>query len=129
MSRQRRAAQALEFALTAPILMLIGLAGIEVAWMLLLQACLDHAVFIGARAGAIANRDAQPVVLAKQAATRAWQNTQLAPRATFRGRVEGDIPTKRFLFEGEVTYKPLVGLAWFAMPVLRSNTRLLMEDQ
>jgi Flp pilus assembly protein TadG len=70
--RNRRGANAVEFAFIFPVLLLFGFGIIDLGWMSLVRSAASSAAAAGARAGALTAQDAGPGAEAMDAASDRW---------------------------------------------------------
>ncbi len=107
-TRRRRGAEAIEFALVAPVLLTLIFGSVEYGWFMLNKVQLSKSVAAGARAGAVVAQDAaiSAQTRAETVATEAWA---IPGSPTFIATVVGDPQVLRI--DGEVPYSSLTGLA------------------
>jgi len=124
-----RGGNAIEFALTAPILLLLLSALLDYGWLFMNKALADLAVARGCRSGAIVDPhvgDPQTAALEVMSGWLALGGTQnCAQNQWCQVQVSGQIPTKRLACAVSYPVAPLVGFGPFPEGVhSRTVTRL-----
>ena len=128
-SRRRRGAEAVEFALTFPVFLLLIMGGIELSWFLGQNACMFLALRTGARAGAV-ERDADTVAAAQAAAAAEWSKFGFGSTVTWTVTLVGANPNRRVNVTGNMTYASLTGMFPYVSGMqLTRMTDMYMEDQ
>ena len=127
--RSRRGGNAIEFALLAPVWIVVMMAILEYGWCFFVQATLERAVVEGARAGALAPQVDDVAGIAEAAAREAWAEVGVPAMPTFSVQLAGEVPYTTLTFDGSVVYSPLVGLGLLPTPpTLRAATRRMLEE-
>jgi Flp pilus assembly protein TadG len=107
----RRGAQAIEFALTLPVLVVLAAGLVDVGQFLYVSERIASVASEGARHGAIADPDLgeDPLGFAAAAATEAWGATKLAGNVKVDVIVLGAAPDRRIEVTASVEAKPYFG--------------------
>lgn len=126
----RRGGNSIEFALTAPLLLLLVYGSLEYGYCIYLQATLDHASAIGARAGALTPQEENATAVAERSALDTWQGVGGGNMPVFTAQVTGAPPNQVVKVTGELSAPSLAGLPVFPLPrKLCASAQLGREDQ
>lgn len=112
--RNRRGANAIEFALIAPILFMIMAGVMEYGWFLFNQILLDSAAREGARVGARTEDDSATATLeqedaAKAAAIAFWDGLGIPGSPTFTPDTIDSVGEDLIVVDANMTYTGLIG--------------------
>ena len=80
--RSRRGANAIEFALLAPVMLALLTGIIDYGWAATLRESARAAAYAGARAGSVTDRTKDPNGVAANAALKTWNSFHLGPKPT-----------------------------------------------
>ena len=109
-SRARRGANAVEFALIAPVLVLILFGAMEYSWMFLNQICLDSAVAQGGlHASMVDPANEDPGLAGVTVAQDQWTATGLQGSPVFSSYTLNSAGNELVTIDGELPYKSLLG--------------------
>lgn len=128
--RARRGANAVEFALTLPILLAILSGVVDYSYLFHLQFQMVNAVSQGARAGSATNLDADPYAIAVQVVNEVWTHSGFTTNPTvtasaFTLPTTGDLAVQ---VVATVPYDPLVG--FLPTPSTIAHTAIMrLDDQ
>ena len=129
MIRSRRGAEALEFALTLPILLVLVSGVVDFGWYYYQQARLHEAVRFGARAGSVTLQNRDPLGTATAAATEQLQSAGVPFDATLTSTFLVDLTGDQVIrVHAEAIYVGLWNLVG-APYQLTSTVAMRMEDQ
>ena len=117
MRHQRRGSQAIEFALLAPILLVLLSGIIDVSQYFWLTEGLVTAVAAGARAGAVLDPTlGDRLTTGKSSSTAAWAGAEMPGTPTFTAVYSGTKPNVLIVVQGVLPFSP-----WFGfIPLPRS---------
>ncbi|MBX2797373.1 MAG: pilus assembly protein [Myxococcales bacterium] len=91
MSRRRRGAQAVEFALILPVMLALMTSMMDFSWLLLHRHVAGEAATAGARAASLSSGDVDPAAVAVQAADARWSEFPLWGQPVFEVRTTADV--------------------------------------
>lgn len=128
--RSRRGNNAVEFALTLPLLVLLLAGVIDLGQFMFLNDGLVNAVSQGARAGAMANEDAttpeDPLAIAEEVAEETWAAADLNGTLTVTATQVGATPNAYVRVDGEVAFSGLFGILTLPADITYSHTVYMM---
>jgi hypothetical protein len=127
--RHLRGANAIEFALTAPIFLLLLFGLLDYGWLFMNKALADVAVARGCRSGAIVDPHAGSPQTAALDSMSGWVSLVNSENCKLNEwcqvQISGEVPTKRLSCTVTYPIAPLVGLGPFPQEVhSRTVTRL-----
>lgn len=133
MSRLRRGAAAIEFALTATIFFLLLFGIIDYAWYFFRRANIENAVMLGARAGAVVSKNAtpSPATVAEAKVVSELRSAFINPDdVAVSASVTGLPPTVVLTVSASMPYASLTHLVELAEPpTIGSTISIHMELQ
>ncbi len=124
----RRGAEAIEFALTLPWLLLLMSAIMDFSWFFFTTWCLSASLREGARIGSVTTANRDPASIATREATARGADFGLVWSSAPTAVVVGDAPQRRLELSAQVDVAKLIGLV--PLPPIASETVVIrLEDQ
>lgn len=127
-STSRRGSYAVEFALTAPLLLTLLAGIVDVSWYVHISTRVAHATAAGCRIGAYTGLDESPAAAAVEAAKAEWEVAGVEGAPDFEAKISGSAPDVRLQVVADMEYSGFFG--YTAMPEWVSHTAVFrMAEQ
>lgn len=129
--RARRGSNAVEFALTLPVILVILSGTVDYGYYLHLQYHMVNAVSQAARAGAVTPANQEPKDVAKQMVSDLWVAANLPGTPDTTGTDYVDAPPDKLLqVVGTLNYKNMAMVGFIPVPEQVAHTAVMrLEDQ
>lgn len=128
---KRRGAQAIEFALALPMLVVLAAGTIDVGQYLYASERVAAVASEGARSGALADPDLDedPIAMATSMAESTWASTELGGDLTVDAMLDGAAPNRRVVVRATVQSDPIFGFIPLLPSTLTATRTVRLGDQ